>query len=417
MTTPSENTPVDEAAPPPATTTATRLPTAIWVFGFVSLLMDVASEMIHGLLPAWLVGSVGLSVAAVGLLDGVAEATALVVKVFSGALSDALGRRKPLAVLGYGLAALSKPLFALGGVPLVVGARIIDRIGKGIRGAPRDALLAEIAPPTMRGAAFGLRQSLDSVGAVLGPLLAIALMWALHGDARTVFLVAAIPGALSVLLLAVAITEPTRLAPTSTSSATSRVRWPLRTAELRQLPAAYWWVVVLAAAFMLARISEGFLVLRAQHQGLGLGLVPLVLVGMNIAYAVSAWPVGRLADRMSRPTLLAVGLVVLLVGHLVLMRDGLVAVAGGVALWGLHLGLSQGVLSAMVADAAPPALRGTAFGLFHLLSGAATLVSSAVAGVVWQRSGPASTFLLGALCAGSALAALVVVTRRRSASP
>jgi len=411
MTTPSENTPVDEAPPSPAVAPpSTRLPTAIWVFGFVSMLMDVASEMIHGLLPAWLVGSVGLSVAMVGLLDGVAEGTALVVKVFSGALSDALGRRKPLAVIVYGLAALSKPLFAIGGVSVVVGARIIDRIGKGIRGAPRDALLTEIAPPSMRGAAFGLRQSLDSVGALLGPLLAIALMWALHDDARTVFLVAAIPGVLSVLLLAVAITEPPP--PPSSTTTASRFRWPLQRHELRQLPRSFWWIVVLATAFMLARISEGFLVLRAQEQGLALGLVPLVLVGMNAVYAASAWPVGRLADRMPRPTLLAVGLVMLLAGHLVLVQDGLVAVAIGVVLWGLHLGLSQGVLSAMVADAAPVSLRGTAFGLFHLVSGAATLVSSTMAGLVWQRQGPAATFMLGAVATGLTLVALVVVMRR-----
>lgn len=405
MTAPSE--PTVGAPPPPIA----RLPWAIWVFGVVSLLMDVASEMIHGLLPAWLVGSVGLSVAMVGLLDGVAEATALVVKVFSGALSDALGRRKPLAVLGYALAALSKPLFAVGGITVVVGARIIDRIGKGIRGAPRDALLAELAPPSMRGAAFGLRQSLDSVGALLGPLLAIALMCALHDDARTVFLLAAIPGALSVLLLVIAIREP----PPSSSSP-SRFRWPLRRDELRQLPAAFWWVVMLATAFTLARISEGFLVLRAQEQGLSLGLVPLVLVGMNVVYAASAWPVGRLADRMPRPTLLALGLVVLLSSHLVLTRDGLIAVGVGVALWGLHLGLSQGVLSAMVADAAPAALRGTAFGLFHLVSGAATLVSSTTAGLVWQRSGPTATFVLGAGAAALTLVALAV-GRRRARSP
>jgi MFS family permease len=426
MNTPSESTPVDEAPPPPlttTTTTSTRLPVAIWVFGFVSMLMDVASEMIHGLLPAWLVGTVGLSVAMVGLLDGVAEATALVVKVFSGALSDALGKRKPMAVIGYGLAALSKPLFALGGVPLVVGARIIDRIGKGIRGAPRDALLTEIAPPSMRGAAFGLRQSLDSIGALLGPLIAIALMWALHDDTRTVFLIATIPGVLSVLLLAVAIREPLPTAPSSStvsssasSSTATPFRWPLRGHELRQLPSAYWLVVALATAFMLARISEGFLVLRAQQLGLGLGLVPLVLVGMNAVYALSAWPMGRLADRMPRPTLLGLSLVVLLAGHLVLMRDSLAAVAVGVTLWGLHLGLSQGVLSAMVADTAPSPLRGTAFGLFHLVSGAATLVSSTVAGVLWQAAGPAATFTFGAVASVLTLLALWWVQRRRAAS-
>lgn len=392
----------------PTTPPTTRLPAAIWVFGFVSLLMDTASEMIHGLLPAFLVTTAGLSVATVGLLDGVAEATALVVKVFSGALSDALGRRKPLAVLGYGLSALSKPLFAVHGLAFVVGGRIIDRIGKGIRGAPRDALLTELAPPSMRGAAFGLRQSLDSIGALLGPLIAIALMWALHDDMRTIFVVAAIPGLLSVLLLAVAIKEPPAEGPRRA------FRWPLRVVELRAMPASYWWVIVLAACFMLARISEGFLVLRAREQGLALGLVPLVLVGMNIAYAASAWPAGRLADRLPRTSLLVVSLVVLGVGDLVLTQGGLGSIAGGVALWGLHLGLSQGVLSAMVADAAPAHLRGTAFGLFHLVSGVALLVSSTMAGLVWERFGPPATFLLGAAVTALCIA-LVVLHRPGSA--
>jgi len=392
---------------------AGRLPPAIWVLGLVSLFMDVSSEMIHGLLPAYLVGTVGLSVAMVGLLDGVAEATALGVKVFSGAISDALGRRKILAVIGYGLAALCKPLFAVGDVAVVITARVVDRFGKGIRGAPRDALVADLAPSAMRGAAFGLRQSLDSVGALLGPLLAIALMMALDDDVRTVFLIAAIPGGLSVLLLAAFVREPPR-----SDAATQRpLQWPLRTAELRRLPSSYWSVVAVGAALMAARFSEGFLVLRAQHQGLALTLVPLVLVGLNIVYAASAWPAGRLADRVSRPTLLAVALAVLLVSQLVFTFDGPGPVAVGVALWGLHLGLSQGVISAMVADTAPSSLRGTAFGVFHLVSGVATLLSSTVAGVAWEVSGPVTTFFFGAAMTTLTLVGLLVVRRRSAVRP
>jgi MFS family permease len=415
MSAPSESTPTDEPAPSASLTSSTsRLPRAIWVLGCVSMLMDVASEMINGLLPAWLVGTVGLSVAAVGLLDGVAEGTALIVKVFSGALSDFLGRRKGLTVLGYALAAVSKPLFALGGIPVVVFARLLDRVGKGLRGAPRDALLTELSPPTMRGAAFGLRQSLDSLGAVMGPLVAVGLMSALHGDVPRVFLLAAIPGVASVLLLAIAVKEPSSTSSSPQSELGSRrafPRWRLR--DVATLPSSVWWVVFVAAAFLTARLSETFVIVRAHEQGVGLSLVPLVLVGMNAVYAASAWPVGRLADRWSRPTLLAIGLVVLCAGHLVLQLDGVIALAVGVGLWGLHLGLSQGVLSAMLADAAPAHLRGTAFGVFHLVSGAATVVSATVAGWVWDRLGPAAMFQAGAVAALLTLAVLVAARRRR----
>jgi MFS family permease len=421
MSTPSESSPTDDAATATASlaSSASRLPRAIWVLGFVSMWMDIASEMIHGLLPAWLVGTVGLSVASVGLLDGVAEGTALFVKMFSGALSDALGRRKGLTVLGYALAAASKPLFALGSIPIVVGARLLDRIGKGLRGAPRDALLTELAPSTMRGAAFGLRQSLDSLGALLGPLVAVGLMSALHGNVEQVFVLAAIPGVASVVLLAVAIKEPARQQPSSTSPTEAGSRAPRwRLADVMQLPPSVWWVVLLTMAFLMARLSESFVILRAHDEGVGLSFVPLVLVGMNAVYAASAWPVGRLADGFSRPTLLAVGLVVLCAGHLVLMVDGLVALVVGVGLWGLHLGLSQGVLAAMLADAAPAHLRGTAFGLFHMVSGLATVASSTLAGLVWERWGPAATFQVGAVAACVTLAALIGVRRsRRAPSP
>lgn len=415
MSTPSESSPTDDMAPATASlpSSPSRLPRAIWVLGCVSMLMDIASEMIHGLLPAWLMGTVGLSVAAVGLLDGVAEGTALFVKVFSGALSDALGRRKGLTVLGYALAAISKPLFALGSIPIVVGARLLDRIGKGLRGAPRDALLTELAPPSMRGAAFGVRQSLDSLGALLGPLVAVALMSLLHGDVELVFLLAALPGGASVVLLAVAIKEPAPPTPTSTQVSPTQAAPRWRLADVLLLPSSVWWVVLLAMALLMARLSESFVILRAHDEGVGLSLVPLVLVGMNAVYAASAWPVGRLADRVSRPALLAVGLVVLCAGHLVLMTEGLVAIALGVGLWGLHLGLSQGVLSAMVADAAPTHLRGTAFGLFHMVSGLATVASSTLAGVVWERWGPVATFQVGAVAACLTALALIGVQRSR----
>jgi MFS family permease len=370
-----------------------RLPAAIWALGFVSLLMDVSSEMVHSLLPLYLVTAVGASALVVGVIEGLAEALALLVKVFSGALSDYWGKRKGLAVFGYSLGALSKPLFALAsGVGLILVARLIDRTGKGIRGAPRDALIADIAPADMRGAAFGLRQSLDSVGAVLGPLLAVGLMLLWANDFQAVFWVAVIPGLLCVLVLVLAVPEPE-----PASSHPARGVNPLRRENVRRLSRPYWIVVLLGACFSLARFSEAFLLLRAEQVGVAVAWIPLVLVVMNVVYSLSAYPVGRLADRMSPITLLTMGLAVLLVADLVLAFGGHWSVTLlGVALWGLHMGMTQGLLAAMVAHAAPADLRGTAFGAFNLASGLALLVASVLAGLLWDQFGAVATFLAGA---------------------
>ena len=392
----------------PATPLRTRLPAAVWVLGFVSLLMDVSSEMIHSLLPLFLVGTLGVSVLAVGLIEGLAEATALISKVFSGALSDYLGRRKGLAVLGYAMGAFTKPVFALaGGVGAVVAARFIDRVGKGIRGAPRDALLADVAPPGARGAAFGLRQSLDTVGAFVGPLLATALMLLWANDFRAVFWVAVIPGVLAVLLLLFGIREAPR-------AAGARRTNPVRREALARLGAGYWRVVVIGAVFTLARFSEAFLVLRAQQLGVAAAWVPLVMVAMNLVYAATAYPFGRLSDRVDHRRLLAAGLVVLVAADLVLASaaDWRLLLAG-VALWGVHMGITQGLLAAMVADTAPADLRGTAYGFFNLLGGVALLVSSALAGLLWDRLGAAFTFYAGAGFALLTLLGLVALRPRR----
>lgn len=393
----------------PSPSTA-RLPTAIWALGLVSLLMDVSSEMIHALLPLFMVDALGMSVALVGLLEGLAEATALLLKVFSGVISDWFGRRKPLALLGYGLSAVTKPLFALATGPgLVFTARLLDRVGKGIRGAPRDALVADLAPPEQRGAAFGLRQALDTVGAFLGPLLATALMLLWADNFRAVFVVALVPALLCLLVLALGVQEPE-------SPHAARRANPIARASLRRLPAAYWWVVGVGGVFTLARFSEAFLVLRAQQVGVGLALVPLVMVAMNAVYAASAYPFGKLADRVAPRTLLAVGLAVLIAA------DGVLAVGThwsglllGVALWGVHMGMTQGLLAAMVADVAPADLRGTAFGFFNLMSGLALLLASLTAGVLWERFGATTTFLAGAGFSTMAMIALLV--RNRQAPP
>ena len=387
---------MNPAAPRPS------LPSGIWVLGFVSLLMDISSEMIHALLPLFMVGTLGMSVALVGLLEGLAEATALILKVFSGVISDWFGKRKPLAVLGYGLGAATKPLFALATGPgMIFTARLLDRVGKGIRGAPRDALVADIAPPEQRGAAFGLRQSLDTVGAFLGPLLAVGLMLLWANDFRAVFAVAIIPAVLCVLLLVLGVQEPERPA------GAPRVN-PISRTNLKRLPRAYWWVVGVGAVFTLARFSEAFLVLRAEQVGIALALVPLVMVAMNAVFSVTAYPFGKLSDRVPHRRLLLAGLAVLVLADVVLAASthwtGLLL---GVALWGVHMGMTQGLLAAMVADTAPADLRGTAYGFFNLMSGLAMLAASVVAGLLWQYWGPAWTFGAGAMFSAVAMAALL----------
>lgn len=368
-----------------------RIPAGIWVLGFVSLLMDIASEMIHSLLPLFMVSALGASALTVGLIEGLGESTALIVKVFSGTLSDYLGKRKGLAVFGYALGALSKPLFAIApSTGVVLTARLLDRVGKGVRGAPRDALVADITPPDLRGAAFGLRQSLDTVGAFLGPLLAVGLMLLWAGNFRAVFWVAVVPGLLSVALLAFGLHEP------ETHDGTRRTN-PIRRDSLKRLPGAYWWVVMIGAVFTLARFSEAFLVLRAQQGGIPVALVPLVMVAMNVVYSLTAYPFGKLSDRVSHTRLLALGLIVLIAADLVLgMSDRWGVVIAGVALWGVHMGITQGLLATMVADTAPADLRGTAYGMFNLVSGLAMLLASILAGLLWDKLGAPATFHAGA---------------------
>jgi MFS family permease len=385
------------------------IPRGIWALGFVSLLMDVSSEAIHSLLPVFMVGTLGASALMLGLIEGAAEATALIVKVFSGVLSDWFGRRKPLALLGYGLGAASKPLFALAtSSGMVLAARLIDRTGKGIRGAPRDALVADLAPPEARGAAFGLRQALDTVGAFAGPLLAIALMLLWANDFRAVFWFAVIPALLSVALLAFGVQEPER-------AASHKRLNPISPDNLKRLPAAYWCVVAIGAVFTLARFSEAFLVLRAAEGGLALAWTPLVLVGMNLVYALAAYPLGKLSDRIAHGRLLALGAALLIAADLTLAASNHWAwVWAGISLWGLHLAATQGLLATMVADVSPPDLRGTAYGFFNLVSGVAMLVASGLAGALWDRLGASATFLVGAALSVLTLAALVLRAWRSS---
>lgn len=387
-----------------------RLPAGIWALGLVSLLMDVSSEMIHSLLPVFLVVGLGAGAVTVGLIDGLGEATALFVKVFSGALSDWTGRRKPLAVLGYALGAVAKPLFVVApAAGLVFLARFVDRIGKGMRGAPRDALVASIAPAEQRGAAFGLRQSLDTLGALLGPLIAIGLMSLWNDEFRAVFAVAVVPAVAAVVVLVLFVREPepstqpeaafgnSIAATESTDDADDERPNPLSRARIALLPRSFWLVLLLGAAMSLARPGEAFLVLRGQQAGLALAFAPLVLVVMNLAYTVSSYPAGRFMDRHGPGLPLFTGLVLLALAQAFVAADGHGPLFwAGVLLWGLHLGLTQGLMAAMVAAAAPESLRGTAFGLFSLASGVALVAGGALIGLLWDGFGPGLPFALGA---------------------
>jgi MFS family permease len=384
--------------------TLAQIPSGIWILGFVSMLMDISSEIIHSLLPLFMVTVLGISTVTIGFIEGIAEATALIVKVFSGVLSDYLGKRKNIVLFGYSLSALTKPLFALSSsVSMVFAARFMDRIGKGIRGSPRDALVADLAPVHLRGASFGLRQSLDTVGALLGPLFALALMLVFANDFRAVFAFSIIPALIAVVLIVIGVEDR------HASSEHESVN-PVGLHYIKQLPGSYWSICIIGTVFALARFSEAFLVLRAMQGEMTLAMVPIVLVVMNLVYSLSAYPVGRIADRIQHLNLLALGLMALIAADLILaLGNQWYLVLIGAGFWGLHMGLTQGLLAAMIAETSPSNLRGTAFGVFNLLSGVALLLASIIAGLLWDKLGASYTFYSGAVFSLITLTGLLYV--------
>ena len=390
----------------------TRLPRNVWILGFVSLLMDLSSEIYHALLPLFITVTLGLPAAALGAIDGISEATASFAKLASGRISDRSRRRKPLILLGYGLAALSKPLFPLAsGGAEVMGARFADRLGKGIRGAPRDGMIADETPPEMRGRAFGLRQALDTVGASIAPIAAVGLMIVLAGNIRAVFWIAVIPAMLCFLLAWLALKER------SPAQADAGPRPPFF-AGFRELHKPTRRLIAVGFLFTLARFSEGFLILRGFDVGLSATLSPLVLVVFNLAFLALAYPAGSLSDRMSPKTILMAGMAVLIAADLVLAQPfGLAGLVVGVALWGAHMALTQGIFARLIADVAPPHLRATSFGAFYFIGGIGTLLASLGAGLLWDRQGPDATFIASAAVAGVAMAMMSLLPdQRRSAS-
>jgi MFS family permease len=387
-----------------------RLPRNVWILGFVSLLMDLSSEIYHALLPLFITVTLGLPVLAMGAIDGISEATASFAKLASGRMSDRSRRRKPLILAGYGLAALSKPLFPLAsGAAEVMGARFADRLGKGIRGAPRDGMIADETPPEIRGRAFGLRQSLDTVGAMIAPIAAVGLMILFADDIRAVFWIAVIPAMLCFLLAWMALREK------AVAHAEAGPRPPFF-AGFRELDRPTRRLIAVAFLFTLARFSEGFLILRGYDAGLSATLSPLVLVLFNLAFFALAYPAGALSDRFSPKTILMAGMATLVAADLILAQPlGLAGLGAGVALWGAHMALTQGIFARLIADAAPPHLRATSFGAFHFATGIATLIASLAAGLIWDRHGPDATFLAGAAVAAVALAMLSLLPEQRRA--
>ena len=389
-----------------------QLPPSVWALGITSALMDLASELVHSLLPIFLLSVLQSNIATIGLIEGIAESIASITKIFSGALSDRIGKRKPIAIFGYGLAAITKFAFPLAtSVLWVASAQSLDRFGKGIRGAPRDALVTDLTPPERRGAAFGLRQSLDSLGSLSGPAVALLLLWWLHNDVRQVLWMAPIPATAAVLALIFWVKEP----PSTTSALRSN---PLTLHNMRRFHHHYWWVAALGAVFTLARFSEAFLVLRAQNVGMSVGLVPLVLIVMNIVYMLAAYPAGTATDEGHHPKLLIAGLFALVAADIVLARAASpMIVLAGAALWGLHMALTQGTLSKLVADATPSDLRGTGFGVFNLITGISTLFASLIAGALWSTTGPSATFLAGAAFATAAAIGLMAYGYGKNKAP
>nr|WP_200892490.1 MFS transporter [Aliterella atlantica] len=382
------------------------LPRQVWVLGWVSLLMDIGSKMIQSVLPLFLVSMLGASLVTVGAIEGIAEVTAAGLKVGSGLISDRGGQhRKWSAVLGYGFSALMIPLYPIATSPgWILAARMGDRMGKGIRVAPRNALVADATPEHQRGAAYGLRYTLDTIGALLGPIVATILLAVSRQNTRLVFWAAMIPAFLAVGLLIWGIQAPPFAQPSSKSKA-SGLRWQ----SLQQLGVNYWHLVVVVCLFNLGNSSDAFLLLKAKDVGISFTAVPLVLTAIHAGSAVSAYPAGWLSDRLSRRNvfLVGLGLFALTYGGLAIARQPW-QVWLLLGLYGLYQGITQGVLLAMVAATITPMSRGTAFSFLSLVAGFSLLLASLLAGWLWQQIGSWAAFGLGSASAIAAILYFIV---------
>ena len=389
-------------APGPNAPVPRRLPRQVAILGVISLLTAMSSAMVYGLLPVFLVKVLGASTASVGVIEGIAEAMMSLARIFSGRASDWMGRRKPLVLLGYAVSAVNKVMFPLAGtVSIVFAARVIDRIGKGLRDAPRDAFMTDVTPAKVRGSGFGLRLAFYTTGFVIGPLAAMEVMQLSGDNFRLVFWLAVIPAVLAIIILIFGITE---------HASTKFVPRPLllRRSEFALFTGAFWWAIAVASLLSLARFSYAFLILKAYGIGVDAAYVPIVLVLMHLVYAAAAYPFGVLADHMDRRLQLGIGAAILIAADMVLATANVGWMAAiGAGLWGLQMAATQGLLSASVADAAPEELRGTAFGIYDMSVGLATFVASAAAGALWMVGGSPLAFGFSGLIAAAAILLLL----------
>jgi MFS family permease len=378
-----------------------RLGRNVLALAAVSLLTDVASDMTYPLLPLFLATTLGASATAVGAIEGAAESTAALLKLASGWLSDRVSRRKPLVLAGYGIASLIRPLIGLAqSVTQVLGIRVTDRIGKGIRTAPRDALVADSVDPAIRGRAFGFHRAADHAGAVIGPLLAFALLRWGGLEVRQIFLLTAIPGALAVLALLVGVREVPREMPEAS-----------RKLDLRApLGRRFWSFLAVLLVFTLGNSTDAFLLLRARDLGIDAALIPILWALLHVVKSLSSTPGGALSDRIGRKPLLVAGWILYAAVYFALARADAAWQAWALfAVYGIYFGLTEGVEKALVADLVPEDRRGAAFGWYNLALGIAALPASLIFGTIWDRAGAPAAFGFGAAMALAAAIGIAFV--------
>lgn len=413
-------------AAPPANTDSTkpRLPRAVVLLGWVSFFADVSSEMVYPLIPLFVVGVLGASATTLGGIEGAAALLVALTTAWAGFRSDRRRRRVPYIRIGYGLPVIGKTLIALAfGWPMVLAGRLVDRLGKGLRASPRDALIADAADPSIRGRAFGFHRAMDTAGAMVGVLLAAGLLWwftgtplergatAPHHDTGWAFrLVFGISAALG--LLSLALTFMVREPEHTVHAARTPADAP---AGRLGLPAAYWRTVALMLVFSFANSSDAFLLLHARNQGLSPWAVVLAYALFNLTYTAASYPAGLLSDRFGRWRVIALGWAIYAAVYAGFAFTGAAGVWPLLALYGVYMALTDGVGKALVADHAPPEKRGAALGIFFMTTGIVTLLASVVAGLLWDWVGPSATFGVGA--AGAALAVALVPLLRPPASP
>lgn len=358
--------------------------------------MKISSVIVFTLSPLFMTQVLGASIFAVGILEGILEVITLLARIFSGIISDYIHKRKSIIVVGYIFALISRPFLALATrMEDVFLGRAFDRIGNGLDATPRDALVGDLAPPQIKGACYGLRESLSRAGSFAGALLVMALLWLTEGNFSLVFWIGSIPTVLALMVLVIFVKDsPNQQAQHKKPTHKFKLK------DLKKLPLPFWLILLLSGLFMLSNFSGAFLILRAEQTGLDLHLTSLVMIIQNLATAGTAYPVGYLSDKMGRRSMMGVGIVLIVCSDLLLAWGGsLYTILGGVLLWGAEIGITQSILAVFLADTCPQDLRGTGFGLFHFINGCCLLLANVFAGWIWHDVNPSAMFLASAVMA------------------